>query len=71
MAESLRGKVAVITRAGPGFEESTAELFAKADQAGPRETAILDERRQHNQRSWDSRCVRAETKTFKREEKPR
>jgi len=33
MAESLRGKVAVITGVGSGFGKATAELFAKVDQA--------------------------------------
>jgi NAD(P)-dependent dehydrogenase (short-subunit alcohol dehydrogenase family) len=32
MAESLKGKVAVITGAGSGFAKATAELFAKLDQ---------------------------------------
>jgi len=32
MAESLRGKVAVITGVGSGFGKATAELFARADQ---------------------------------------
>ena len=32
MAESLKGKVAVITRVGSGFGKATAELFARADQ---------------------------------------
>ena len=32
MAESLKGKVAVITGVGSGFGKATAELFAKADQ---------------------------------------
>ena len=34
MAESLKGKVAVITGVGSGFAKATAELFAKADQVG-------------------------------------
>ncbi len=34
MAESLKGKVAVITGAGSGFAKATAELFAAADQVG-------------------------------------
>jgi NAD(P)-dependent dehydrogenase (short-subunit alcohol dehydrogenase family) len=32
MAESLKGKVAVISGVGSGFGKATAELFAKADQ---------------------------------------
>jgi NAD(P)-dependent dehydrogenase (short-subunit alcohol dehydrogenase family) len=32
MAESLKGKVAVITGVGSGFGKATAELFAQADQ---------------------------------------
>jgi NAD(P)-dependent dehydrogenase (short-subunit alcohol dehydrogenase family) len=32
MAESLKGKTAVITGVGSGFGKATAELFAKADQ---------------------------------------
>jgi NAD(P)-dependent dehydrogenase (short-subunit alcohol dehydrogenase family) len=34
MAESLNGKVAVISGAGSGFAKATAELFAKQDQCG-------------------------------------
>ena len=34
MAESLKGKVAVITGVGSGFAKATAELFATADQVG-------------------------------------
>ena len=34
MAESLKGKVAVISGAGSGFAKATAELFAKLDQVG-------------------------------------
>ncbi len=34
MAESLKGKTAVITGVGSGFGKATAELFAKSDQVG-------------------------------------
>lgn len=34
MAESLKGKVAVITGVGSGFAKATAELFAAVDQVG-------------------------------------
>jgi NAD(P)-dependent dehydrogenase (short-subunit alcohol dehydrogenase family) len=34
MAESLKGKVAVITGVGSGFAKATAELFATTDQVG-------------------------------------
>jgi NAD(P)-dependent dehydrogenase (short-subunit alcohol dehydrogenase family) len=34
MAESLKGKVAVITGVGSGFAKATAELFAQKDQVG-------------------------------------
>ena len=34
MAESLKGKVAVITGVGSGFAKATAELFATVDRVG-------------------------------------
>ena len=34
MAETLKGKVAVITGVGSGFAKATAELFARLDQVG-------------------------------------
>ena len=39
MAESLKGKVAVITGVGSGFGKATAELFAKLDQV---ELVLID-----------------------------
>ena len=34
MAESLKGKAAVISGVGSGFGKATAELFAQTDQVG-------------------------------------
>lgn len=47
MAESLQGKVAVITGVGSGFGKATAELFAKADQVG---LVLID----YNQQALDA-----------------
>ncbi len=47
MAESLKGKVAVITGVGSGFGKATAELFAKADQVG---LVLID----YNQQALDA-----------------
>jgi len=47
MAESLKGKVAVITGVGSGFGKATAELFASADQVG---LVLID----YNQQALDA-----------------
>src|SRR6266498_3960401 len=47
MAESLKGKVAVITGVGSGFGKATAELFAKADQVS---LVLID----YNQQALDA-----------------
>jgi len=47
MAESLKGKVAVITGVGSGFGKATAELFAKADQVN---LVLID----YNQQALDA-----------------
>ncbi len=47
MAESLKGKVAVITGVGSGFGKATAELFARADQVG---LVLID----YNQQALDA-----------------
>ena len=51
MAESLKGKEAVITGVGSGFAKATAELFAEADQVG---LVVID----HNEKALE---VTAET----------
>src|SRR5512133_4322848 len=47
MAESLHGKVAVITGVGSGFGKATAELFARVDQVG---LVLID----YNQQALDA-----------------
>jgi NAD(P)-dependent dehydrogenase (short-subunit alcohol dehydrogenase family) len=47
MAESLKGKVAVITGVGSGFGKATAELFARADQVN---LVLID----YNQQALDA-----------------
>jgi len=47
MAETLKGKVAVITGVGSGFGKATAELFARADQVG---LVLID----YNQQALDA-----------------
>lgn len=47
MAESLKGKTAVITGVGSGFGKATAELFAKLDQVN---LVLID----HNKEALDS-----------------
>ena len=47
MAESLKGKVAVITGVGSGFGKATAEKFAKTDQV---DLVLVD----HNQETLNA-----------------
>jgi NAD(P)-dependent dehydrogenase (short-subunit alcohol dehydrogenase family) len=52
MAESLKGKVAVISGVGSGFGKATAELFARVDQVG----LVLIDRDEDNLKATADAC---------------
>jgi NAD(P)-dependent dehydrogenase (short-subunit alcohol dehydrogenase family) len=58
MAESLKGKVAVITGVGSGFGKATAELFAKADQV----SLVLIDRNQKALEATSKACEESGSK---------
>jgi NAD(P)-dependent dehydrogenase (short-subunit alcohol dehydrogenase family) len=58
MAESLKGKVAVITGVGSGFAKATAELFAQADQV----SLVLIDRNEEALKATTKVCEEAGSK---------
>ena len=58
MAESLKGKVAVISGVGSGFGKATAELFARADQV----SLVLIDRNEAALKATADVCVAAGSK---------
>jgi NAD(P)-dependent dehydrogenase (short-subunit alcohol dehydrogenase family) len=58
MAESLNGKVAVITGVGSGFAKATAELFAQADQV----SLVLIDRNEEALKATANVCKEAGSK---------
>ncbi len=60
MANSLKGKVAVITGVGSGFGKATAELFAKTDQVG----LVLIDLNEENLKSTAEACEAAGSKVI-------
>ena len=60
MAESLKGKVAVISGAGSGFGKATAELFATADQV----SLVLIDRNEQALKATADACEAAGSKVI-------